>query len=99
MCCGTDMEKRIMFWCIQNKLAFQHKTEDFTCNLKKFISDIVSHCNLHNLDLLLNVLNISSAVTFQSENDSIELTQQDDQNKRKLFTKWPDKIIKQEMNF
>jgi hypothetical protein len=102
---GTDMEKRIMAWCIQNKLALQHKTEDWlvisyedlTCNPKKVLSDLVNYCDLQNLDLMLNSVNIPSAVTSQSENDSITLMQQNDQIRMKLIRKWRDKINTQEM--
>jgi hypothetical protein len=97
---GTDMEKKIMLWCIQNKLALSQRTsdwlvvfyEDLICYPEKVINDITEHCELPEKEVMLKNVNVPSAVTTQSEDDSINLMLQNSEIRRKLITKWRDQV-------
>jgi hypothetical protein len=97
---GSDMEKKIMLWCIQNKLALQHRTsnwlvisyERLTCNPEKVPTALAEHCKLPNLEIMIQRVSIPSAVTTQSEDDSVSLMKEDSNNRKRLISKWKSKV-------
>ena len=103
---GTDMEKKVALWCIQNKLALQQRTADWlvlsyerlTCYPEKVLTSLAEHCKLPDLEKMLQRVNIPSAVTTQSENDSVSLMQEDSDNRKLLINKWRSKVTDAEMN-
>lgn len=106
MSVGTSMEKRIMAWCIQNKLALKSRTKDWlfisyeelTCNSNKVLSKLASHCDLQHLGVMLSNVSKPSAVSVQSEDDSVALMKKDEITRKRLIKKWQDKVSAKEIH-
>lgn len=102
---GSDMKKKIMLWCIQNKLALQHRNsnwlvisyEQLTYYPEKVLADVAAHCELPNLEAMIKRVNIPSAVSTQSEGDSVRLMQEDNDNRKRLINSWRSKVSDEEM--
>lgn len=64
---GSDMEKKIMLWCIQNKFALQQRTsnwlvlsyERLTCYPEKVLTALAEHCELPELEIMIERVNIT----------------------------------------
>ena len=103
---GSDMEKKIMLWCIQNKLALQHRTsnwllisyERLTCYPEKILNALAEHCKLPDLETMIQRVSIPSAVSTQSDDDSVSLMQEDSDNRKRLINKWKSKVTEAEMH-
>lgn len=103
---GSDMERKIMLWCIQNKLALQHRNsnwlvisyEQLTCYPEKVLTTLAAHCELSDLKTMIKNVNIPSAVTTQSEGDSVRLMQEDNDNRKHLINSWRSKVTVEEMS-
>jgi len=102
---GTDMEKKIMLWCIQNKLALDHRNskwlvisyEGLTCYPEKVLASLAAHCELSDMELMIKNVNIPSAVTTQSESDSVRTMQDNNDNRKRLISGWRSKVTVEEM--
>ena len=102
---GTDMEKKIMLWCIQNKLALKHRNsnwlvisyEGLTCYPEKVLTTLAAHCELPDLKTMMKNVNIPSAVTTQSEGDSVRIMQENNDNRKRLINSWRSKVTDEEM--
>jgi hypothetical protein len=103
---GSDMEKKIMLWCIQNKLALHHRTsnwlvisyERLTCYPEKVLTALAEHCKLPDLETMIQRVSIPSAVSTQSDDDSVSLMQEDSDNRKRLINKWKSKVTEAEMH-
>ena len=102
---GTDMEKKVMLWCIQNKMALQHRNpnwliityEQLTCYPEKVLTTLAAHCELPDLETMKKNLNIPSAVSTQSESDSVRLMQEKKNTRKGLINRWRSKVTEEEM--
>ena len=100
MATGDDMDKRILMWCVQNKLALYHRTddwlvisyEDLTIRPQKILTKIATHCDLPDVNAMMENVNIPSAVTTQSELDSVNIMKKDNERRQILISKWRDKV-------
>lgn len=96
---GTDMEKKIMLWCLQNKLALQKQNsnwliisyENLILNPFEMLNKLSIHCDLPDINKMINVVNTPSAVTTQSETDSVSIMKKHSQ-RNILINKWRDKV-------
>jgi len=101
---GSDMEKRIMAWCIQNKFALMYKTdkwlivsyEELTCKPQTTLKKIVDHCNLDDINVMLKGLKVPSAVSVQSEKNHVELMKENDDKRKAMISNWRYKISEEE---
>jgi hypothetical protein len=97
---GDSMEKRILMWCIQNRLALHQRTKDWlvisyeslTVEPEKVIDKLAKHCELSDPEKMINSVNIPSAVTIQSEKDSVNLMQNTSDKRQELISKWRSKV-------
>jgi hypothetical protein len=97
---GDPMEKRILMWCIQNRLVLHQRTKDWlvisyeslTVEPEKVIAKLAKHCELIDVKKMMNSVNIPSAVTIQSEKDSINLMQNTSDKRQELISKWRTKV-------
>ena len=97
---GDDMEKRILMWCIQNRLILEQKTEDWliisyehlTTTPERIIDEITKHCQLSEIEKMTNSVDIPSAVSIQSETDSVNLMQGNMEKRKALISKWRTKV-------
>lgn len=102
---GDEMEKRIMAWCIQNKFALMHRTnnwfitsyEELTCYPDKVIPALAAHCELSEIERMMQGVHIPSAVSTQSESDSVKLMSDKGDKRKILISKWRDKVSELEM--
>jgi hypothetical protein len=93
---GDPMKKRILMWCIQNRLALLQRTNDWlvisyenlTVEPEIVIDKLVKHCNLPDTEKIFKSLNIPSAVTIQSDKSSVNLMQKTSDKRRGLISKW-----------
>jgi len=100
---GSEMEIKVLTWCIQNRLALSQKNQEWlilsyerlTCEPEKVLSALATHCELPDLDVMMKSVNIPSAVTNQSENDSVALMKNESDVRLKLINKWRSKVSKE----
>jgi hypothetical protein len=101
---GDRMEKRILMWCIQNRLALSQKTEkwlvlsyeELTCFPERVIKELAKHCDLTEIDLMLKSVNKPSAVTTQSEKNTVDLMRKSDDKRYDLISRWRKKVSESE---
>jgi hypothetical protein len=53
---------------------------------------LAEHCKLPNLEIMIQRVSIPSAVTTQSEDDSVSLMKEDSNNRKRLISKWKSKV-------
>jgi hypothetical protein len=100
---GNDMEVKVLTWCIQNKLALSQKNKNWlllsyerlTCHPEEVLNALAKHVELPNLDLMIESVNIPSAVSVQSEKDSVSLMKNESIERQKLISKWRSKVSKE----
>jgi hypothetical protein len=100
------MEKKIMLWCIQNKLALQSRTsnwlvisyEGLTCYPEQVLKTLSTHCELPDLETMIQRVSIPSAVTTQSDDNSVSLMKESSIHRKRLINKWRSKITGAEMS-
>lgn len=104
---GSALEKRVVAWCIQNRLALENEHskwllisyEELVLNPKLIIRKIFTHCELNDIDVMYKQLNSPSAVTAQSSEQDVDLMQNDsDKLREKLVNKWKNKVEKEDAN-
>ena len=101
---GTDMEKRIVAWCIQNKIALMLRNnnwlvlsyEELTLKPELVIQALAIHCELPNTELMLESLNVPSAVTSQSNNVDVDLMRGGNEERLELIRRWRDRVSAEE---
>jgi hypothetical protein len=69
--------------------------ERLTCQPEIVLSEIAKHCELNNFDLMMNNVNIPSAVSVQSEKDSVSLMKSESDERQKLISKWRFKVTEE----
>jgi len=97
---NDPMEKRVLLWCVQNRLALHQKTDDWliifyenlTVEPEKVIKKLANHCDLPNAEKIIQSVNIPSAVTIQSEKASVNLMQDTSNKRQELISKWRSKV-------
>ena len=101
---GTDMEKRIVAWCIQNKLALMLRTSDWlvlsyeelSLRPERVIESLANHCDLPRKDIMLKSVNVPSAVTSQSHKVDVQLMRGGQEERFDLIRKWRDRVSDEE---
>lgn len=103
---GTPMERRILAWCIQNKLALMQRTDDWmvisyeqlVTNPKPIIDRMVKEYNLSKPNRIYNQINIPSAVSVQSTAEDVANMMGEGKNREKLVEKWKNRLETEEIN-
>jgi len=97
---GSEMEIKVLTWCIQNKLALSQKHKDWlilsyerlTFQPETVLKALAEHCQLPDIELMMQSVNIPSAVTTQSEEDSVALMKNKSYDRQQLIRKWRSKV-------
>jgi hypothetical protein len=93
---GSDLEKRILAWCLQNKLALKNRNdnwlvityEQLALDPAPVINRMVSFCGLPKPELMFEGLNKPSAVTTQSDKQSKAILKTQTDEKYDLIARW-----------
>lgn len=102
---GDSMEKRIMAWCIQNKLALMSRKDDWlvfsyeelTLRPEVVVQALAAHCELPNPELMLKSVNVPSAVTSQSQKGDIDLMKGGKDERLDLIRKWRERVSAEDL--
>jgi len=101
---GNDRELKILMWCIQNKLVLHYLPEDaiiiayeqLITEPEQTLKKIAFHCDLPDLDKMIKSVSIPSAVSTQSESESVNLMQDNIEMRLKLIANWRNKVTDEE---
>jgi hypothetical protein len=101
---GNEMERRILAWCLQNKLALMGRKNDWivityeqlTIDPRPVIQKISTELHLPDPERMYKQLSIPSAVSVQSENDSVNLMRTNDGDRHGLINRWQQKVKPEE---
>ena len=97
---GDGMQRRILAWCIQNKLALLKRNdswlvltyEQLVCEPNVVIGKLAEHLDLPKKDRMIDQVYVPSAVSVQSEASSLELMKDTDDLRTSLVSKWKTKV-------
>lgn len=102
---GNELEKRIVAWCIQNKLALDSRKDDWLVisyeelllNHVSVITEIAKHCDLPIPETMFEKVSTPSAVTVQSNKNDVNLMKGSYSDKIRLIRKWRDRLSSQQI--
>lgn len=96
---GSFMEKAVLSWCLQNRLALDHMSgrkatvltyEQLVLEPEYILNDLAQRFHLSRVDAMLKHFNTPSAVTVQSEKGAGQLIR--DNKKNSIINKWKRQI-------
>lgn len=100
---GTHLEKSMVSWCIQNRLALDNRREDWLVfTYEQLVTDpmpvvtrLVEKLELPYPEKIVDRLRIPSAVKTQSEEEAVVLMQSNHDQRQLLTERWKTKIDEQ----
>jgi hypothetical protein len=101
---GTSMERRVLAWCLQNKLALMQRRKDWlvityeqlTVDPAPVIEVLVKELELSIPERIYKHITIPSAVSVQSDSDSIGFMKVEGKEREVLIEKWKNKVKPEE---
>jgi hypothetical protein len=96
---STFMEKAVLSWSIQNSIFLKYTKRDFTfityeelvVNPDSALKELATILNLPSYELMIQMLNVPSAVTVQSDM-GVKKAVQENKNAEELCTRWKKKL-------
>lgn len=97
---GDPMELRILAWCLQNKLALQQRTtewmvvtyEQLVMDPPTVVEKLAVHAQLPAKERIYKQLNTPSAVSVQSEEETITMMEAQERERLKLVDVWKNRV-------
>lgn len=97
---GSFLEQSVLSWCIQNKIALNQRKdnwtfityEQLTVNPEPILKKVIKRLQLEKPERIYNQLEVPSAVSVQSDNDTMELMLNPEENRLQLIKRWEEKI-------